>query len=169
MSGGDVRIFRGARRHRGREMPGGLCHRAPLPGIEVRQTAPYLELLRAVCVRQAELVARWMHVGFIHGVMNTDNMSVSGETIDYGPCAFMDTYDPATVFSSIDSHGPLCVRESAARGAMESCAIRRDAVVAHRCGSRPCGRGGRRDRGTILRGFRGALALRAARKTGIAD
>jgi uncharacterized protein YdiU (UPF0061 family) len=66
---------------------------------------PYLELLRAVCGRQAALVARWMHVGFIHGVMNTDNTSVSGETIDYGPCAFMDTYDPATVFSSIDSMG----------------------------------------------------------------
>jgi len=65
----------------------------------------YLQLLRAVCARQAELVARWMHVGFIHGVMNTDNMTVSGETIDFGPCAFMDTYDPATVFSSIDSMG----------------------------------------------------------------
>jgi uncharacterized protein YdiU (UPF0061 family) len=66
---------------------------------------PYLELLRTVCRRQAALVASWMHVGFIHGVMNTDNTSVSGETIDYGPCAFMDTYDPATVFSSIDSRG----------------------------------------------------------------
>jgi serine/tyrosine/threonine adenylyltransferase len=66
---------------------------------------PYLELLRAVCRRQAVLIASWMHVGFIHGVMNTDNTSVSGETIDYGPCAFMDAYDPATVFSSIDSMG----------------------------------------------------------------
>jgi serine/tyrosine/threonine adenylyltransferase len=66
---------------------------------------PYLELLRAVCRRQAALVASWMQVGFIHGVMNTDNTSVSGETIDYGPCAFMDAYDPATVFSSIDSMG----------------------------------------------------------------
>jgi uncharacterized protein YdiU (UPF0061 family) len=66
---------------------------------------PYLELLRAVCLRQAALVASWMHVGFIHGVMNTDNTSISGETIDYGPCAFMDSYDPATVFSSIDSRG----------------------------------------------------------------
>ena len=55
--------------------------------------------------RQAELVARWMLVGFIHGVMNTDNMAISGETIDYGPCAFMDAYDPATVFSSIDHAG----------------------------------------------------------------
>ena len=66
---------------------------------------PYLELLRAVCERQAQLVASWMSVGFIHGVMNTDNMAVSGETIDFGPCAFMDAYDPATVFSSIDSMG----------------------------------------------------------------
>jgi uncharacterized protein YdiU (UPF0061 family) len=55
--------------------------------------------------RQAALIAKWMHVGFIHGVMNTDNMALSGETIDYGPCAFMDAYDPATVFSSIDRNG----------------------------------------------------------------
>jgi uncharacterized protein YdiU (UPF0061 family) len=66
---------------------------------------PYLSLLHAVIERQARLVARWMHVGFIHGVMNTDNMALSGETIDFGPCAFMDAYDPATVFSSIDSFG----------------------------------------------------------------
>jgi len=66
---------------------------------------PYLELLERVGDRQAALVASWMHVGFIHGVMNTDNMAISGETIDYGPCAFMDRYDPATVFSSIDSRG----------------------------------------------------------------
>src|SRR5271167_1573819 len=66
---------------------------------------PYLELLRSVAARQAKLVASWMHVGFIHGVMNTDNMTVSGETIDFGPCAFMDVYDPATVFSSIDRSG----------------------------------------------------------------
>ena len=65
----------------------------------------YLKLLECVCDRQAALVASWMHVGFIHGVMNTDNMAISGETIDYGPCAFMDHYDPATVFSSIDTHG----------------------------------------------------------------
>ncbi|MGI8731527.1 MAG: protein adenylyltransferase SelO [Solirubrobacteraceae bacterium] len=66
---------------------------------------PYLALLEAVVESQASLVARWMHVGFIHGVMNTDNMAISGETIDYGPCAFMDAYDPATVFSSIDHGG----------------------------------------------------------------
>ena len=66
---------------------------------------PYLALLDAVIARQAELVARWLLVGFVHGVMNTDNMSVAGETIDFGPCAFMDAYDPATVFSSIDQFG----------------------------------------------------------------
>ncbi len=66
---------------------------------------PYLALLRKIIDVQAQLIAHWMHVGFIHGVMNTDNMAVSGETIDFGPCAFMDNYDPATVFSSIDSRG----------------------------------------------------------------
>ena len=65
----------------------------------------YLRLLDAVCERQVALIARWMGVGFIHGVMNTDNMALSGETIDYGPCAFMDAYDPQTAFSSIDQRG----------------------------------------------------------------
>ncbi len=65
----------------------------------------YLELLRAVAERQAELIARWMGIGFIHGVMNTDNMTISGETIDYGPCAFMEAFDPRAVFSSIDTRG----------------------------------------------------------------
>jgi uncharacterized protein YdiU (UPF0061 family) len=66
---------------------------------------PYLALLEVVVDRQAFLIARWMHIGFIHGVMNTDNVTVSGETIDFGPCAFMDAYDPATVFSAIDQFG----------------------------------------------------------------
>jgi uncharacterized protein YdiU (UPF0061 family) len=65
----------------------------------------YLALLQAVAGRQAALIAQWMNVGFIHGVMNTDNMALSGETIDYGPCAFMEAYDPGTVFSSIDHGG----------------------------------------------------------------
>ena len=69
------------------------------------QPDQYLLLLRTMGERQAALIARWMGVGFIHGVMNTDNMTLSGETIDYGPCAFMDAYDPGTVFSSIDTHG----------------------------------------------------------------
>jgi uncharacterized protein YdiU (UPF0061 family) len=66
---------------------------------------PYLALLESVIAVQADLVARWMLVGFVHGVMNTDNMTISGETIDYGPCAFMEAFDPATVYSSIDSGG----------------------------------------------------------------
>lgn len=66
---------------------------------------PYLALLAEVVSRQASLIAAWMHVGFIHGVMNTDNMAVSGETIDFGPCAFVDAFDPAAVFSSIDERG----------------------------------------------------------------
>ena len=71
-----------------------------------RHTArPYLALLESIMDRQARLIAKWMSVGFIHGVMNTDNMAVSGETIDFGPCAFMDAYDPDKVFSSIDANG----------------------------------------------------------------
>jgi len=66
---------------------------------------PYLALFEGVVAAQAALVARWMLVGFVHGVMNTDNMTISGETIDYGPCAFLDAFDPATVFSSIDEGG----------------------------------------------------------------
>ncbi|QOS79709.1 YdiU family protein [Paenibacillus sp. JNUCC31] len=65
----------------------------------------YLLLLQEVIKRQASLIAKWQQIGFIHGVMNTDNMAISGETIDYGPCAFMDAYNPATVFSSIDTQG----------------------------------------------------------------
>jgi uncharacterized protein YdiU (UPF0061 family) len=70
-----------------------------------RAENPYRALLDGVIARQASLIAQWLCVGFIHGVMNTDNMTISGETIDYGPCAFMDTYHPATVFSSIDAQG----------------------------------------------------------------
>ena len=72
-------------------------------GIE-NDEAPYLSLLKEVVKRQAALIAKWQLVGFIHGVMNTDNMALSGETIDYGPCAFMDAYNPDTVFSSIDTY-----------------------------------------------------------------
>jgi len=70
-----------------------------------RAENPYLEFLAAVAERQAALIARWMHAGFIHGVMNTDNMAISGESIDFGPCAFMEAYDPDAVFSSIDEMG----------------------------------------------------------------
>ncbi|MBY0121516.1 YdiU family protein [Bacillus sp. S/N-304-OC-R1] len=74
------------------------------PDLENHENS-YLALLQEVIKRQASLIAKWQLIGFIHGVMNTDNMTISGETIDYGPCAFMDTYDPETVFSSIDRHG----------------------------------------------------------------
>ncbi len=70
-----------------------------------RAENPYRALLDGVIARQADLIARWLAVGFIHGVMNTDNMLLSGETIDYGPCAFLDEYDPQKVFSSIDHGG----------------------------------------------------------------
>jgi len=72
---------------------------------EINSTNPYITLLDKVVDAQAELIAKWQHIGFIHGVMNTDNVSIAGETIDYGPCAFMDTYHPNTVFSSIDLQG----------------------------------------------------------------
>ena len=71
----------------------------------VESVTRYFDFFQAVMERQAELIAKWLHVGFIHGVMNTDNMVLSGETIDYGPCAFMNDYDPETVFSSIDRQG----------------------------------------------------------------
>ena len=75
---------------------------------------PYLDLYRRVVDIQAELIGRWMLVGFVHGVMNTDNTTLSGETIDYGPCAFLDGYDPATVFSSIDHGGRYAYRNQPA-------------------------------------------------------
>jgi serine/tyrosine/threonine adenylyltransferase len=71
----------------------------------VDTTGRFVALLERVAERQAKLIAQWMNVGFIHGVMNTDNMTISGETIDYGPCAFLEAYDPKAVFSSIDAHG----------------------------------------------------------------
>ncbi|WNR45458.1 protein adenylyltransferase SelO [Paenibacillus roseipurpureus] len=80
------------------------------PEIAAEDDNRYLAFLQAVIGRQAKLIAQWQLVGFIHGVMNTDNMAISGETIDYGPCAFMDTYNPETVFSSIDSRGRYAYR-----------------------------------------------------------
>lgn len=79
----------------------GLGGQAP----QLNKDKPALALLTSVISAQAQLIAKWMLVGFVHGVMNTDNMSIAGETIDYGPCAFMNHYDPQTVFSSIDHHG----------------------------------------------------------------
>jgi len=88
-------------------------HYSRLQGPELAERGAgerYLALLDAVAGRQAALVAKWMGLGFIHGVMNTDNCAISGETIDYGPCAFMEAYDPAMVFSSIDDQGRYAYR-----------------------------------------------------------
>ena len=84
---------------------------------------PYLALLDTVIDQQAKLIAHWMQLGFIHGVMNTDNMSVSGETIDYGPCAFIDDYHPATVFSSIDRQGRYAYQNQPAAGHWDLCRL----------------------------------------------
>ncbi|WP_404451817.1 YdiU family protein [Virgibacillus necropolis] len=85
------------------------------PDIEDNEDR-YLSLFEELVKRQAELIVKWQLVGFIHGVMNTDNMTISGETIDYGPCAFMDEYDPATVFSSIDVQGRYAYQNQPAIG-----------------------------------------------------
>ncbi|WP_430460227.1 protein adenylyltransferase SelO [Thalassolituus sp. LLYu03] len=86
------------------------------PDIDTQADDRYRQLFRAVCQRQAQLIARWMLLGFIHGVMNTDNMTISGETIDYGPCAFMDAYHNETVFSSIDRQGRYAYQNQPAIG-----------------------------------------------------
>ncbi len=86
------------------------------PDIDQNSPDCYLELLESICKRQAELIAKWMSIGFIHGVMNTDNMTVSGETIDYGPCAFMDTYRAKTVYSYIDRQGRYAYQNQPAIG-----------------------------------------------------
>ncbi|MCL2421996.1 MAG: YdiU family protein [Defluviitaleaceae bacterium] len=92
------------------------CIRRHFPMLESSKDK-YILFLREVAERQASLIAKWQLVGFIHGVMNTDNTAISGETIDYGPCAFMDTYDPDTVFSSIDTHGRYAYKNQPSIGA----------------------------------------------------
>ena len=88
------------------------------PQLESQESGlKYLSFLRETARLQAALIARWQLTGFVHGVMNTDNMAISGETIDYGPCAFMDTYDPDTVFSSIDTRGRYSYKNQPAVGA----------------------------------------------------
>ena len=105
---------------------------------------PYLALLGGVIARQAKLIAQWMLLGFIHGVMNTDNTSISGETIDYGPCAFMEAYDPATVFSSIDHQGRYAYGNQP-RAALWNLARLAEAIAAHPCaGDRKRGNRGSR-------------------------
>ena len=117
---------------------------------------PYLALLESVIGAQAELVAQWMLVGFIHGVMNTDNMTISGQTIDYGPCAFMDAFDPKTVFSSIDSYGRYAYGNQPVGRRLEPRPVRRNAAPAdrRRSGSRD------RDRHGVIAGLRAAVRRR---------
>ena len=115
-----------------------LCDRTALSARLCPSKDRYMALLENVTSRQAALIASWMHVGFIHGVMNTDNMAVSGETIDFGPCAFMDAFDPAAVFSSIDEQGRYAFGNQPHAAALESGAIRGNAAAAHRC--RPAAR-----------------------------
>jgi len=86
------------------------------PHIDNSAEDKYLQMFKAICLRQAELIAQWMNIGFIHGVMNTDNMTASGETIDYGPCAFMDAFHRETVFSSIDRNGRYAYNNQPAIG-----------------------------------------------------
>ena len=86
------------------------------PHIDAHSNEKYRQLFEAICKNQAQLIAQWMQLGFIHGVMNTDNMTVSGESIDFGPCAFMDAYHPETVFSSIDRQGRYAYRNQPAIG-----------------------------------------------------
>ena len=137
---GDAELLRAPRRLRDRpppprRRPGG----EPVPRAATRR----------VVDAQAALIARWMLVGFIHGVMNTDNMTISGETIDYGPCAFMDAFDPATVFSSIDHGGRYAYGNQPRDRAVEPRAAGRGAAAADRRGHRRGGRG--RDGGARTR------------------
>ena len=127
-----VPVLRGARRRRQRcASSRSTRSRATTPTVATTASRSSA-LLRNVVARQASLIAQWMNVGFIHGVMNTDNMTISGETIDYGPCAFMEAYDPAAVFSSIDDARPLRVRQPARHRGVEPRALRRDAAAADR-------------------------------------
>lgn len=100
-----VGTFQWAAAHEDRAALEALAEHTRLRHFPDLMEASHLDFFHAVMERQASLVAKWLQVGFVHGVMNTDNMALSGETIDYGPCAFLDRYDPATVFSSIDHAG----------------------------------------------------------------
>ena len=108
---------------------GGLHHRAALSG-RLDGGKPLCRAVSGGCGRAGRLIAQWMGLGFVHGVMNTDNMALSGETIDYGPCAFMEGYAPGTVFSSIDRAGALCLCQPAADSGLESGAAGRGVVAA---------------------------------------
>ena len=139
-----LRVGRGPPRHRGAHgaspttRGGATIRSSPRPRARTSRSST-----RSSSARRRS-IARWQLVGFVHGVMNTDNMALSGETIDYGPCAFMDAYDPATVFSSIDSPGALRLRQPARHRAVEprapgrgdAAALRRATGGGHRAGHR---------------------------------
>ena len=128
---------------------------------------PYRALLEGVVARQAELVARWLLVGFIHGVMNTDNTSISGETIDYGPCAFMDDYDPAHGVQLDRPDGPLRLRQPAAHRAVEPDAARRMPAAAARRRAGQGDRPGASRRSATSRRFDAAYQAGLRRKLGL--
>ena len=138
-------------------------HYPELKGAE----QPYLALLDAVMERQAQLIAKWMSIGFIHGVMNTDNTAISGETIDFGPCAFMDAYDPATVFSAIDQFGRYAYVNQARIAAVEPRAPRRDAAAADRRRHHPRRRAGHSSRRRLPGPVPRALADAMGAKIGL--
>ena len=128
----------------------------------------YLRMLRAVANRQAELVAQWMLIGFIHGVMNTDNMTISGETIDYGPCAFMDAYQTHRRLQLDRYAGTICVLQSAADRSLESGPFCRDAsaVDGPRRATTSGGSGNRSDR-QVRSSLRGTLHGWVAKQAGV--
>ena len=123
---------------------------------------PILALLDAVIERQAALVARWQLVGFIHGVMNTDNMSIAGETIDYGPCAFMDSYHPDTVYSSIDHRGRYAYGNQPSIAQWNLAGLRERAVATDRGRRRYRGRAGHGDDPIVSDAFCASLSTRPA-------
>ena len=125
---------------------------------------PYLALFEAVIAAQAALVAQWMLVGFVHGVMNTDNMTISGETIDYGPCAFIEAYDPRHRVQLDRPVGPLRVRQPAGGGHVEPRPIRRDPAASDRRGSRRRDRRGHGIAGRVPRALRRRLVRGHARQ-----
>ena len=151
---GTFQYLRRARRRGGAAAAGRPRHRPPLPGGRAARRSPTARCWRRWSARQAELVARWLLVGFIHGVMNTDNISIAGETIDYGPCAFMDAYDPGHGVQLDRPARPLRLRQPAAHRAVEPRAAGRDAAAA--AGRRTRSRRWRR-RKEALGGLRPAL------------
>src|SRR5258707_698841 len=121
---------------------------------------PHLALLQVIAQRQAALVSSWMQVGFVHGVMNTDNMAVSGETIDFGPCAFIEAYDPAAVFSSVDELGRYALGNQARAAQWNIARLAHETRAGHAPGE-PGRHRAQPPRGTGAQGGRRTRRLRA--------